>query len=147
MDWKQEAIDKLRGYEANKKALDNIPLELERLETAYTGIRSAKLDGIPTAKGCGNRREDTLLSNIVHREELARRLEESRLWIKIVDGALSVLDEEDQLMLILCFIRKAKGAIDDLCYRLNVEKSAVYRRRDQALRRFTLALYGPLEGL
>ncbi len=146
MDWKQEAIDKLRGYEANKKALDNIPLELERLESAYASIRSATSDSTPVTGG-GSTREDALLSNIVHREELARRLEESRLWIKIVDGALSVLDEEDQLMLILCFIRKAKGAIDDLCYRLNVEKSAVYRRRDQALRRFTLALYGPLEGL
>lgn len=147
MDWKQEAIDKLRDYEAHKKALDSIPLELKRLESAYTCIRSAKLDGTPTAQSSGNRREDALLSNIVHREELARRLEESRLWVETVDGGLSILDEEDLLVLDLCFIRKARGAIDDLCYRLNIEKSAVYRRRDHALRRFTLALYGPLPGL
>ena len=147
MDWKREAIDKLKNYEAHKRALDSIPLELERLEAAYTGIRAAKVDGTPTAKGGGNRREDAMLSNIVHRDELKRRLKEARLWVEIVDGGLSILDDEQRLALDLCFIHKVKGSINELCYQLNVDKSAVYRRRDEALRRFTLALYGPLPGL
>lgn len=147
MDWKQEAIEKLRDYEAHRKALDSIPLELERLGAAYTGIRAARVDGTPTAKGSGNRREDAMLSNIVHRDELKRRLKEARLWVEIVDGGLSVLDDEERLTLELCFIHKIKGSIDDLCERLCLEKSAVYRRRDLALRRFTMALYGPLPGL
>ena len=147
MDWRAEAIEKLKGYEANRKALDSIPLELERLGAAYTGIRAAQVDGTPTADGSSNRREDAMLSNIVHRDELKRRLREARLWVEIVDGGLSVLDDEDRLTLELCFIHKVKGSMDDLCERLCVEKSAAYRRRDQALRRFTLALYGPLPGL
>ena len=145
MDWKQEAIDKLRDYEAHRKALDSISLELERLDAAYTGIRAAKTDGTPAPKG-GSRREDSMLSNIVHRDELKRRLREARLWVEFVDSGLSVLDDEDRLTLELCFIHKVKGSIDDLCERLCVEKSAAYRRRDLALRRFTLALYGPLPG-
>ena len=88
-----------------------------------------------------------MLSNIVHRDELKRRLREARLWVEIVDSGLSVLDDEERLALELCFIHKVKGSIDDLCYRLNVDTSAAYRRRDLALRRFTLALYGPLPGL
>lgn len=147
MDWKQEAIDKLRDYETHKKALENIPLELERLGAAYTGIRAAKVDGMPRSGSSASTREDSMLSNIVHRDELKRRLKEARLWVQIVEGGLSVLDDEDRLALDLCFIRKVKGSIDDLCYRLNLEKSAAYRRRDMALRRFTLALYGPLPGL
>ena len=147
MDWKQEAIEKLRNYEAHKKALDSIPLELGRLEAAYAGIRAAKVDGTPRAGSSASNREDSMLSNIVQRDELKRRLKEARLWVKIVDGGLSVLDDEDRLTLDLCFIHKVKGSIDDLCERLNLESSAVYRRRDQALRRFTLALYGPLPGL
>ena len=147
MDWKAEAIDKLKYYEANRQALDSIPRELERLEAAYTGIRAAKLDGMPRAGSNGSTREDAILSNIVHRDELKRRLKEARLWVEIVDGGLSVLDDEDRLTLELCFIHKVKGSIDDLGERLCLEKSAVYRRRDEALRRFTLALYGPLPGL
>lgn len=147
MDWKQEAIDKLRDYEAHKKALDNIPLELERLGAAYTGIRAARVDGTPRAGSSGNRREDAMLSNIVHRDELKRRLKEARLWVAQVDKALSVLDDEERLVLDRFYIHRAKGAIEDLCGRLHVEQATVYRKRDSALRRFTLALYGPLPGL
>jgi len=144
VDWKQEAIEKLRDYEAHKRALAAIPSELERLEAAYTGIRSARLDGMPKAHG-GSTREDSMVNNITRRDELRRQLKESKLWVEVVDGALSVLDEEERLVLDLCYIHKVKGSIEDLCCRLNLEKSAVYRRRDEALRRFTRALYGPLD--
>ncbi len=147
MDWKQEAIDKLRGYAAHKNALDSIPMELERLKAAYTGIRSAKLDGTPTGKGGGNTREASMLSNIVHRDELKRRLKEARLWVEIVDGGLSILDDEERLALDHCYIHKVKGSINELCYQLSIDTSAAYRRRDIALHRFTQALYGPLPGL
>ena len=147
MDWKQEAIEKLRDYEAHRKALDSIPLELERLGAAYTGIRAARVDGTPRSGSSASNREDAMLSNIVHRDELKRRLKEARLWVEIVDGGLSVLDDEERLVLDYCYIHKVKGSINELCERLNVEQATVYRRRDLALRRFTLALYGPLPGL
>lgn len=146
MDWKQEAIEKLRGYAAQRQALESIPQQLAHLEGAYTGIRSAKLDGMPVAGG-SNTREDAMLSNIARRDDLRRKLIMAELWVGIVNGGLSVLDDKERLTLELCFIHTVKGSIDDLCYRLNVEKSAAYRRRDSALRHFTQALYGPLPGL
>lgn len=147
MDWKQEAIDKLKGYEAQRQSMEDIPRELERLGAAYTNIRAARIDGMPKAGCSPSGREDAMLSNIVHQDELKRRLKETRLWVEIVDGGLSVLDEEERLTLEYCYIYKVKGSINELCYRLNVDKSAAYRRRDLALCRFTLALYGPLERL
>lgn len=147
MDWKQEAIDKLKGYEAQRQSMEDIPRELERLGAAYTGIRAARMDGMPRAGSKTSSREDAMLSNIVHRDELKRRLKEARLWVEIVEGGLSVLDEEERLTLDYCYIHKVKGSINELCYQLNIDTSAAYRRRDLALRRFTLALYGPLPGL
>ena len=44
MNWKREAADKLRNYEAHREALDSIPKEIKRLELAYAGIRSATTD-------------------------------------------------------------------------------------------------------
>jgi hypothetical protein len=32
--------------------------------------------------------------------------------------------------------------MDRLCQELDLEQSSIYRKRDQALRRFTTALYG-----
>ena len=144
MNWKREAIDKLKNYEAHKQALECLPKEIRRLESAYTGIRSATTDGTPISGG-GSTREDSMLSNIVHRNELKRRLKEARLWVAQVDKALAVLDDEERLVLDRFYIHRAKGAVEALCESLGLEKSAVYDRRDKALRHFTLALYGVTE--
>ena len=145
MNWKREAIDKLKNYEAHKQALECLPKEIRRLESAYTGIRSATTDGTPVSGGGGSTREDSMLTNIVHRDELKRRLKEARLWVAQVDKALAVLDDEEQLVLDRFYIHRAKGAVEALCESLGLEKSAVYDRRDKALRHFTLALYGVTE--
>lgn len=141
MNWRREAIDKLKNYEVHKLALENLPKEIKRLESAYAGIRSATTDGTPVS-GVGNTREDSMLSNIVHRDELKRRLKEARLWVSMVDKALAVLNDEERLVLDRFYTHPAKGNVGELCERLHVEQSTVYRKRDNALRRFTIALYG-----
>ena len=77
MNWKREAIDKLRNYDVHKQAIESIPMEIKRLEVKYTSIRSATTDSTPVSGGDGSIREDALLSNIVHRDELKRRLKEA----------------------------------------------------------------------
>ena len=144
MNWKREAVDKLKNYEAHKQALESLPKEIRRLESAYAGIRSAAAGGTPVSGG-GNTREDAMLSNIVHRDELKRRLKEAKLWVSMVDKALAVLTDEERLVLDRFYIHRAKGNVGELCERLNLEQSAVYDRRDRALRHFTLALYGVTE--
>ena len=144
MNWKREAIDKLKNYEAHRQALENIPREIKRLESAYTGLRSASTENAPVSGG-GGTREDCVVSKIVLRDELKRRLKEARLWVAQVDKALAVLGEEETLVLDRFYIHRAKGAVEALCESLSLEKSAVYDRRDKALRHFTLALYGVTE--
>ena len=65
MNWKREASDKLKNYEAHRQSLSSIPQEIKRLESVCAGIRSAATDGMPVSRG-GSTREDVLLSNIVH---------------------------------------------------------------------------------
>lgn len=144
MEWKYEAISKLKCYEAHKRALENIPEELARLKSVSVSVRSATTDSTPVSGG-GSTREDAMLSNIVHRQELARTLRQAKLWVSTVDRAMSVLDDDERLVLEMMYIHRARGNIDRLCESLNVEKAQVYRRRDKALRHFTLALYGVTE--
>ena len=144
MNWRHEAIDKLRNYEAHKQALECLPKEIRRLESAYTGIRSATTDGTPVSGG-GNTREDSMLSNIIHRDELKRQLKEAGLWVSQVDEALDILSDEEKMVLERLFIHPVKGAMSALSEQLNIDKTTVYRRRDKALRRFTIARYGAVE--
>lgn len=141
MNWKYEAIEKLKGYEAHLASLTSIPEEIARLESAACSIRSASADGTAVSAH-GNKREDMLLSNIVLREELERKLEQTKLWVSVVERSLGVLDADERRVLDLMYIHRQPGSIERLCSELNIEQASVYRRRDVALRRFTTALYG-----
>ena len=144
MDWKPEAVEKLRMYEAKKNAIQSIPEEISRLEIAMESIRSATSDGTPVAGG-GSRREDMLLSNIVHRGELERSLEEAQKWVALVDAGLEILTKEERLLLDRFYIHPGRGVAERLAEELNLDVKTVYRRKDAALRRFTISLYGGTE--
>lgn len=144
MNWKFEAIEKLKEYTARKNALESIPEEIKRLEEDAQRIRAASVDSTPV-QGGGSAREDMLLTNIVHREELQRRLSDAQRWVDIVDGGIAVLSDEDRLVLDRFYIHPMRGNVDRLCDDLAIEKAAVYKRKEKALRRFTVALYGAVE--
>lgn len=141
MNWKEEATQKLRQYDAMRLAVQNLPEELKRLEQAACAIRSARTDGTPV-KGGTNRREDMLLSNLVCREELSNALDQAKIWVSTTDRALGALTPEEKLVLHRLYIYPERNALDRLCRELDLEQSSIYRKRDQALHRFTMALYG-----
>ena len=144
MNWKEEAMDKLRKYGAMRTAVVNIPMEIKRLEIDAKSIRSAKIDGSPVPGG-GNRREEAMINNIAHRQELAWTLEQANLWLRITDRAFTVLTHEEKQILHRLYIYPEKGNLEKLCAELKIEKSSIYRRRDKALEHFTYALYGITE--
>lgn len=141
MNWKHEAVEKLKQYEAKKLSLSSVPEEIRRLELEMQSIRSAMSDGSPI-KGGGNGREDMYLSNIMRREELERSLRQAEIWVSLVDAGLKILSPEERLILDRFYINPARGNVDRLCGELGIEKSQVYSRKDAALRHFTVSLYG-----
>ena len=144
MNWKYEAIDKLKQYAARKSASQSIPEEIHRLEISMSGIRSGASDGTPVQCG-GSGKEAMYLSNIVRRQELERSLENAKSWVAFVQRGLDFLTEDERLILDRFYIYPAKGNVDRLCMELGCEQATVYRRRDAALRKFTLYLYGCME--
>ena len=141
MNWKAEAKEKLKRYDAMRLATINIPEELQRLEIDAQSIRSAKLEPSSSPSG-GNRREDALLNNIIQRQELLWTLQQAQIWLKSTDRALSALPNDEKLILHRMYIYPEKGGVERLCKDLGMEVSSVYRRRDKALKHFTLAYYG-----
>lgn len=144
MDWKREAIDKLRCYNARKNAITTITQEILRLEDEFDYINTAGADGALRCEG-GTKAEDVLLTNAAHRGELKRSLRQAEAAVEIVDKGLAVLDDTERLILDRFYISPAKGNVDRLCEELFLEKSAVYDRKDKAVRRFTIAMYGVVE--
>ena len=86
-----------------------------------------------------------MLNNIVKRQELQWSLDQARLWMQNVTEALDALEPEEKGILQQLYISHEVGAMERLCEKLCLEKSSIYRKRDSALRKFTLAMYGATE--
>jgi DNA-directed RNA polymerase specialized sigma subunit len=144
LDWKREASDKLRCYEARKSSIESTTEEIRQLELSIGSIRSSINDNTPVSGG-GGTKDTILLNNITRRKELlkARRIADG--MVSQIEKALSLLDENERLVLNRFYICPAKGNVDRLCNELNIEKATVYRIKDQALRTFTIAMYGLTE--
>ena len=132
MNWQAEALEMLRGYERMRMAERNLKLELRRLKLEQGSIKALKTDGAGMTRN-GGRNEDRLLGILQRRQEVEQALERTRCWIRATDGALSVLEKEEQLILRWFYIKGGCGTAARLCDQLGVEKSSVYRKRDRAL--------------
>ena len=141
MNWKAEAKEKLTRYGAMRLATINIPAEIKRLEIDAKRIRAAKTDA-PAIKRGYSRREDALLNNMIQRQELAQTLQQAQIWLQATDRALAHLSNDEQSILHRLYIYPEVQAVERLCHELGCETSSVYRRRDRALKHFTLAFYG-----
>jgi len=144
MNWKNEAVEKLKRYAPMKTSLQSIPVELARLETQACAIRGSAADKTPV-KGGGNGREEAMLNNHVHRQELSWALEQAKYWVEATDMAMSILNPEERLILYRMYISPQPGAVNRLSEELSAEQSSIYRRRDAALQKFTRAFYGAVE--
>lgn len=140
MNWKNEAIDKLKQYSAMRCSLDTIPQELHRLQLRAQSLKSLDLSS-PSVRTSGQR-DDALISNLVHRQELESTLQQASLWVSQVEQALKVLSSDEKMVLDKMYISQEQNAVDQLCQELCRDTPTIYRRRDKALRKFTLALYG-----
>ena len=143
MNWKYESMEELREYEAKRMAVESIPEEIQQLRT-----QMVKLGGSGNStpvKGGGSQWEDRQINLIVKMEKLNTSLCYAKEWCARVERGLVVLTDEERLILNRFYINPAKGNVDRLCGDLCLEKSAVYERKDRALRRYTLARYGCME--
>ena len=146
MNWKAEAAEKLQRYDAMRRAVVGLTKEIARLEEEYKSIAGA----VGTCAGGTRdvrRREERMLNNIVTRQELQWSLEQAQMWLETVNLALGGLTPAEKRILHHFFICPESESMERLCVDLGLEKSSVYRRREKALQRFTLALYGKGESI
>ena len=141
MNWKHEAVNKLRRYDAMQRATVNLPLEIKRLKAETEGVRSGLQVGFAGGKSSRSK-EDALLDNLMKRQQLQWSLDQAQSWTGTVSRALEALKPEERLILQQMYILPREGAVGQLMEALSVERSTLYRRRDKALKKFTLSLYG-----
>lgn len=140
MDWKAEAVEKLKSYQAKKLSLQITAEEIDRLtlqiEEKYRTARRLKMTSKPE--------EAAPLDDIAHRAELLFERDNTRRWVDMMDKALSALSDDERLILDRFYINREADSIELLCEELCLERSRVYQLKDKAVRHFSLVLYGSL---
>lgn len=144
MNWQTVAKERLKEYKGRITALECIKEQIEMLENSFTSIRSATTDGIAVSDNT-NRRENMLINNIAKRDELKRNLSIAETEVTITEKGLMCLDLEEKRILEMFYIERHKDYIERLCEELFISKSELYRRKDEALKKFTCACYGIVE--
>lgn len=142
IDWKFVAEGLLRDYPLQKKAIESIPEKVHIIDDDMTALRGGGFDAIPT-KGGTSHYEDRLISGVVSKDELINNARTALRRIRQVDKGLNALTAEERKILY-CFYMGG-GGYSRVMEDFHVEKTEAYRRRDRALKKFTIAMFGVTE--
>ncbi len=137
MNWKEEAVQRLMDYKAVSNSVGAMRKELRRLELEAESLGGS---GVFRMGSGGQSGDDRKMNNLVRRGELSDALQQAALWVDVTDHALGCLDREEQELLSAIYI--TGGNVTQVARQRGMERSSIYRRRDEALRRFTVAMYG-----
>lgn len=144
MKWSDCAIQDLRKYKYLKASTESIPERMEALRCRFESIKGAVTDKIPV-KGGSSRYEDNLIDIIVEKERLKYLYRANKTLLVLIERGLASLDKTERLVLDRFYIDRRKGHVEKLMEELYYEKSRVYEIKDQALYKFTIAMYGLIE--
>ena len=144
MKWNKEAVQDLRDYESLEAFIKSYPEQMKALEEDFCSLKACVTDKIPVMGGV-SRVDDNLINNIAKRERLAMNYAAAQKRYNLIKEALDTLDERQRHILDCFFIHRQNNHIDALCDELHLEQAQIYRLKDQALYRFTLAMYGMTE--
>ena len=145
MNWQKEAIEDLRGYETLKEGIKSIKIRIASLDECYKALKTENYEADIVKGGKSAGAEEMMLDNIAERERLKLILEANTLLSKRIEQGLDSLDPVDRMVLEEFFIKGRKKGMLELTRNLAYEKSKIYMLRSQALKQFTLFMYGITE--
>ena len=145
VNWEKVAIDDLRKYEKMRHSLVSIREKQAALDLQSGVIRSSFRDSEPVSGSGSSGAEDRLISNIVERERLDGNYQAVEKLVVRMDKALSMLDDQERLVLERFYINRSPGYVDRLCEELGYEVRNIYKIKDAALKKFTISMYGLIE--
>lgn len=143
MNWKAEAARDLKTYPQRKAAVQNIKEKIKILEEQMVSLKGISADE-PVMGGL-SKQEEKLLDNITERERLSFSLKIAEELINLTEKGLTTLEERERQVLEGFYMQRVVNHVEALCEKMHIEKTRLYEIKDNALRKFTIAMYGTVE--
>ena len=139
MRWTDSAIYDLKNYNSYKRSITNLEERLEMLKEKMRSARSISLSPSPSNHGGGEKHfDDTWVNCIVEKENI----EVERKKVILIERGLKALTDEQRYILTMFYINRPDNYVDEICEKLNIEKTTVYKLKTAALKQFTIEEYG-----
>lgn len=139
MNWTKEAENELRKYRINQIAYENVKDDIRMLRSKMESTPG----GVIAVAGNKGMVQDRSLSYLTKLEELEEIKAELEHQISKIEKALEGVGEEERALIDVYYFQKKRS--DDIADILCISKSQFYRKKDAAIKQFTIARYGRIE--
>lgn len=137
IDWKNVVVNTLKSYSAMKIALNNIPAEIDLINHDIQTTEKEIDKGLSLASI-----SEMQLSRKILIKKLESRLQTTKNAVSDIDTALEALNEEEKQILTEFFVNNVGKRLADIGDELGYSLATMYRKKDAALWRFAIRLYG-----
>ena len=144
LDKKTAAVDALKDYASMEYIIKNHRDDMDEIRSNITAIPSSSIVS-PSASKNPNSGETRLASSLDEIDVLKERYRRALEYMEWFRPAWDKLTDDERFILTEFFLREditKTEAILNIGDRLHIERTWVYRKKDTALTRLSLLLYG-----
>jgi len=143
LDKKMAAINALKDYSNMEYIIAHTDEDIAAIHQKIESPRSSVPNGMPRVRN-PKAAEEKMASGIDEIDVLKERYRQALEYMRWFKPAWETLDEDSRYILQEFFVRDITKteAILNISEQLHIERSWVYKKKDDALRQLTLLLYG-----
>ena len=143
LDKRGAAVDALKDFASMEYIIDNHVDDEEAIREDMTAVGSPALGGQPSGHN-PHGGEARLTAQIDEIDVLKERYRQALEYMAWFGPAWEKLGEDDRFVLGAFYQRdgKQEDAIGEICDRYFIERSSAYNKKNRALAKLTLLLYG-----
>lgn len=144
LDWMKEAEQDLKRYPGLKESIRNLRDRAEEVEGRMYDTKGIAFKTDPVS-GDSSSMEDQIIHSIMLRDRLLANRNNNAALVQWIERGLTHLNPEEFRILELFYMNRQSGYVERAMEELHCGKSDVYRRKNSALRKFVLYMYGLIE--
>jgi hypothetical protein len=142
INWTDATIRAIKCYEDMQYCLDTAQASIDAINDRMTSPKGSNLSKQPVSGG-GSQIEDAWISGIDRKQAVADKLSEAQRYMAWFKPAWERLAEEERIILEESYIKRGERPwTEHAANRLHCSVPELYRRRNEALERMKMLLYG-----
>ena len=143
LDKRSATVSAIKDLDNMQFIIDHTDEDISQVKEHMIGIRSPGYDGMLKTHN-PNAAEDRILTDIERIDLLKERYRQAAEYMDWFLPAWEELSEDERYVLETFYRNNeyGSGSVMDICYHFDIEKNSAYKRKNRALDKLTLLLYG-----